>query len=435
MVRGPMNPTSGQALLDDLEWRGLLHQATNREGLAAALSSGSVRVYCGFDPTADSLTIGNLVPIMTLRHLQLAGHQPFVVMGGGTGMIGDPSGKSAERQLLDQKTISNYVESQRRIFASFLSFDGPTAATLVDNAEWLAKLGFLEVLRDVGKHFSVNMMIQKDSVRERLQQREQGISYTEFSYMVLQAYDFWHLQHHHGVTLQIGGSDQWGNITAGVDLVRRRSQVEAFGMTAPLVTKADGGKFGKTETGAIWLTPERTSPYAYYQFWVNATDADLPRFVRTFTLLDRRAIEELLREHEADPGKRLGQRRLAVEATRLLYGEAGLSAAEAASQALFSGDVAGLPEGVVDDVFRDVPTTSHELSSLDGDGALLVDVLATTSLAKSKREARQFLETNAVQLNGKPVEVNARLTRADLLFGKVALLRRGKRSWHVTRWG
>jgi tyrosyl-tRNA synthetase len=248
MVRAAMSSTTTNPLLEELRWRGLLHQVTHPDELAAALSKGSMRVYGGFDPSASSLTIGNLVPIMVLKHAQRHGHSPWVVMGGGTGLIGDPSGKSAERQLLDRETISKSVQSLRPIFERLLSFEGGTAATLVDNADWLVELGYLEVLRDVGKHFSVNMMIQKDSVRERLHNREQGISYTEFSYMLLQAYDFLHLYRTHGVNVQLGGSDQWGNITAGVDLIRRVEQADAFGFTMPLVTKADGGKFGKTES-------------------------------------------------------------------------------------------------------------------------------------------------------------------------------------------
>jgi tyrosyl-tRNA synthetase len=435
MVRAIMSSSPTNALLDELRWRGLLHQTTHPDELAEALSAGPVRVYGGFDPTADSLTIGNLVPIMVLKHLQLAGHAPWVVMGGGTGLIGDPSGKSVERQLLDRETISQNVQSQRRIFESLLSFEGEAAATIVNNADWLVELGYVEVLRDVGKHFSVNMMIQKDSVRERLHNREQGISYTEFSYMLLQAYDFLHLFRHHGVSVQLGGSDQWGNITAGVDLIRRVEQGDAFGFTTPLITKADGSKFGKSESGAIWLTPELTSPYAYYQFWFNATDADVERFLKMFTLLDRAAIESLLEQHAADPGKRLAQRTLARETTRLLHGEHGLGAAEAASEALFSGQVSDLAEDVLTDVFRDAPSSEHSLSELDPDGLSLVDLLPQTTLCKSKREARQFLETGAVQCNGKPAGLDTRLGKGDLLHGKVALLRRGKRSWHVARFG
>ena len=265
-------------LLEDLKWRGLSYQCTNPEELAKHLATGSRQVYGGFDPTADSLTIGNLVPLLLLRRFQLAGHRPVALVGGGTGMIGDPSGKEAERQLMTPETIERHIAGQRRIYERILDFSGASAARLVNNGDWLGKLGFLEVLRDIGKHFSINMMIQKDSVRERLENREQGISYTEFSYMLLQAYDFSYLYAQQGVTLQIAGSDQWGNIVAGVDLGRRTHRAEVFGLTAPLVTKADGGKFGKTEKGAVWLTEDRTSPYAFYQFWLNSADADVPKF-------------------------------------------------------------------------------------------------------------------------------------------------------------
>jgi len=278
-------------LLDDLEFRGQLYQQTDAEGLKKHLATPR-KVYAGFDPTKDSLTIGNLVQILLLRRFQAAGHTPVVVIGGGTGMIGDPSGKEAERQILTPEQVALNVAGQRVSYERLLSFTGPNAAQLVNNADWLGKLGFIEALRDIGKHFSVNMMIQKESVRERLHNRDQGISYTEFSYMLLQAYDFSYLLQHHDVTVQAAGSDQWGNIVAGVDLIRRTQQREAFGLTTPLVTKADGGKFGKTESGAIWLAAERTSPYAFYQFWVNAADADLPKFLRAFTFFSH---EEILR--------------------------------------------------------------------------------------------------------------------------------------------
>jgi tyrosyl-tRNA synthetase len=277
-------------LFEDLAYRGLIYQETNPGGLRAHCAEGSRGVYCGFDPTAASLTIGNLVVLLLLRRFQLAGHRPVALMGGGTGLIGDPSGKEAERQIRTHEEVRANIDGQRPIFERILDFSGPAAATLVDNVDWLGKLTFIEALRDIGKHFSVNMMIQKDSVRERLASREQGISYTEFSYMLLQAYDFFHLFAERGVTIQAAGSDQWGNIVAGVDLVRRKRQAEVYGITAPLVTKADGSKFGKTESGALWLTGERTSPYAFYQFWLNTSDADVERYLKIFTLLDRPVI-------------------------------------------------------------------------------------------------------------------------------------------------
>lgn len=428
-------------LLSELQWRGLLHQATDEQGLrthldAADPASGGRRGYVGFDPTADSLTIGNLVPIMLLRHFQRAGHSPVVLMGGGTGLIGDPSGKSAERMLLTAEQVEANVASQRRIFDNLLDFSSgvSNAATVVNNADWLTKLGYLDLLRDVGKHFSVNMMIQKDSVRERLQAREQGISYTEFSYMILQAYDFLRLREDREVTLQLGGSDQWGNIVAGVDLVRRVRQEEVHGLTAPLVTKADGGKFGKTESGAIWLTPERTSPYAFHQFWVNTDDADVGRFLRIFTLLDEDEIERLLAEHEANPGARAAHRALARAATELVHGPSEADRAEQAAKALFSGDISALDLRTLEEVFAEVPSSQHARSDLAGAGAPLLDLLPQTSLAKSKREAREFLGSGAISVNGRRVDPEAHLTPEMLLHGSLALIRRGKKSWHVTRW-
>ncbi|MFG0275503.1 MAG: tyrosine--tRNA ligase [Phycisphaerales bacterium] len=419
--------------LAELRWRGLLHQCTDEAGLAAHLASGRRRAYVGFDPTADSLTIGNLVPIMLLRHFQRAGHRPVVLMGGGTGLIGDPSGKSAERTLQTREQVDANVNAQRVIFEGLLDFDGPTGATIVNNADWLLKLGYIEMLRDVGKHFSVNMMMQKDSVRERLHSREQGISYTEFSYMILQSYDFLHLLRDRGIAMQMGGSDQWGNIVAGADLIRRVERKETFGLTAPLVTKADGGKFGKSEAGAIWLTRERTSPYAYYQFWMNADDADVGRFLRIFTLLDRAAIEALEAEHAQAPHQRAAQKALAREATLLLHGEAGLREAEATTSALFTGEVKALSEQQLRDAFAGAPSSVHAAASL-GAGVPLLDVLAETTLVKSRREAKEFLASGAVSVNGEKAAPDRTLTTADLLAGGVILLRRGKKQWHLARW-
>lgn len=428
------NPAiSTDALLSELEWRGLLHQCTNLDGLKTHLSSQTRSVYAGFDPTAESLTIGNLVPIMLLLHFQRAGHKPVVVMGGGTGLIGDPSGKSAERLLLDETAIERNITGQRPIFERSLSFQGRNAAVIVNNADWLSKLSFVEVLRDTGKHFAVNMMIQKDSVRERLNNREQGISYTEFSYMILQAYDFVHLNRHQQVTVQVSGSDQWGNIVAGIDLGRRCDQAELFGLTAPLVTKADGGKFGKTEQGAVWLTPERTSPYAYYQFWLNASDDDVAKFLKVYTLIEPARIEELLQEHNEDRGRRVAQKALAEWTTRFLHGDAGLARALKATDALFSGDVSGLDEASLEEAFAAAPSTEHTLSEL-GQGQLWADLLPQTTLAKSKREAREFLANGAITVNGNKVDENSQLRPTDLLHGKLALIRRGRKNWHLTRW-
>ena len=449
-------------LLDDLRARGLLHQCTDEAALREHLKQPRL-LYAGFDPTADSLTVGNLVPLMLLKHFQQAGHTPVVLMGGGTGLIGDPSGKEAERTLRTPEEIEANIAGQRPIFERALDFDGEHAAIVVNNLDWLAPLGYLEALRDIGKHFSVNMMIQKESVKERLHNREQGISYTEFSYMILQAYDFQRLYEDRAVTLQVGGSDQWGNIVAGVDLIRRRVVEKTaamsprdeqerlalidfgareglvrhvcHGLTAPLVTKSDGGKFGKTESGAVWLSPDRTSPYAFYQFWLNAADDDVERYLKLFTLVPVAEIDALVARHAQNPGAREAQRTLAEHVTRLIHGEEGLAAAEAATRALFTGDVASLDEAAISEVFAEVATSDHARSDLAGDGVALVDLLPGTSLAKSKREAREHLTNGAVSVNDAKVGPDARLTERDLLPGSVILLRRGKKHWHVTRWG
>jgi tyrosyl-tRNA synthetase len=439
--------------LDELRWRGLIAQVTSEPDLRAHLATGTRRAYAGFDPTADSLTIGNLVPITLLAHLQRAGHAPVVVAGGGTGLIGDPSGKSAERQLLTRERVEANVAAQSKVYEKFLDFApaaGPRRATLANNIDWLGKLSFLEALRDIGKFFSVNAMIQKDSVRERLHQRDQGISYTEFSYMLLQSYDFLHLYREHGVTIQMGGNDQWGNITTGCELIRKWHAHEAsnpgtgspvahapdaFGLTAPLVTKADGGKFGKTESGAVWLTADRTSPYAYFQFWLNCDDADVGRFLRIFTFLDREEVEALEQQQAADPGARPAQRALAREATALLHGGSESAAAEAAAKALFSGDIAGLPERMLQEVLAHVPSSDHACAQLEGDGVALLDLLVTTGLAQSKRESRELLAAGSVTVNGRRASLEDRLRTPDLLHGRLAALRRGKKNWHLTRWG
>ncbi len=419
-------------LLDDLAFRGLIHQQTNPEGLRAHLAS-SRAVYCGFDPTKDSLTIGNLVPLLMLRRFQQAGHRPVVIAGGGTGMIGDPSGKDAERQLLSLEQIETNVNGQRAIYERLLDFTGPNAAVILNNADWLKHLGYLEVLRDVGKYFSINMMIQKDSVRDRLQNREQGISYTEFSYMLLQAYDFLHLWEQHSVTLQVCGSDQWGNVVGGIDLIRRKHQAEAFGLTAPLVTKADGTKFGKTEAGAIWLHESRTSAYAFYQFWLNTLDSDVVKYLKTFTFLPHDEIERLSAEHAANPGARAAHRALAEQVTALLHGAEGLAHARNATQALFSGDVSSLPRATLEELFQSAPSVTMPKAKLEGEGLPAIDFLVEAGVVKSKREAREFLSTNAIMISARKADAETRVTSDWLLFGEIALIRRGKKTWHVAR--
>ncbi len=441
-------------LVAELEWRGLIKDATDKDALRAHLASGQRKVYVGFDPTADSLTIGNLVPIMMLAHVKRAGHTPVVVMGGGTGLIGDPSGKSAERQMMTAETVEHHVNCQRPIFENVLGqIDGPEHH-IKNNLDWLGGISYIEALRDIGKHFSVNMMMQKESVKERLNNREQGISYTEFSYMILQAYDFDYLFENEGITVQFGGSDQYGNIVAGCDLIRRHTEdrefrrkeeagedasfigydEEWFGLTAPLVQKADGGKFGKTETGAIWLTAARTSPYAYYQFWLNASDEDARNWIKVFTFLPQAEIEALIARHEENPGKRELQRTLAQNATQILHGTAAMETAEAAGKALFSGEVGTLDKDTLVEVFASVPTTEHSKSDLEGEGADPVDLLIACDLASSKREAREFLSGNSVSINGNKIDADTRITADHLLHDSFIAIRRGKKKWHMTKW-
>ncbi len=448
-------------LLEELRWRGLLHQCTDESGFAEHLKEGPKRVYCGFDPTADSLTIGNLVPIMTLVHVARAGHEPVVVMGGGTGLIGDPSGKSAERQLTSKQGIEANVRAQRPIFGSVFAGAGLAEPPILNNLEWLGKVSFLDALRDVGKHFSVNQMIQRDSVRDRLHGREQGISFTEFSYMILQALDFAHLRLTKRVTVQCGGSDQWGNIVAGLDLIRRllvelpltrqrpawlhgdageevlreglEKRAASFGFTVPLVTKADGGKFGKSEAGAVWLTANRTSPYDYHQFWLNTADADVGRFLKTFTLLDRGAIDGLLRRHEAEPGSRMAQKALAEHATTLRHGGGETRSAIDAAAALFSGELSSLNADALEAAIADAPSINHPRAML-AEGVPLLDLLIAAGLASSKREAREFLTAGAVRVNGQPHDGTAPITTAHLLHDRLTVLGRGKKKRAVVRW-
>ncbi|MBO6740563.1 MAG: tyrosine--tRNA ligase [Phycisphaerales bacterium] len=439
------NTTTAQItdLVAELEWRGLVKDATDKEALRDHLADpkGTPRkVYCGFDPTADSLTIGNLVPIMMLAHVKRAGHTPVVVMGGGTGLIGDPSGKSAERQMMTAETVQHHVNCQRPIFENVLGqIDGPEHH-IKNNLDWLGGISYIEALRDIGKHFSVNMMMQKESVKERLNNREQGISYTEFSYMILQSYDFSYLYENEGITVQFGGSDQYGNIVAGTDLIRRIAVMnddepsKTFGLTAPLVQKADGGKFGKTETGAIWLTAARTSPYAYYQFWLNASDEDARNWIKVFTILPQSEIEALIARHDENPGKRELQRTLAQQATTILHGPEAMENAEAAGKALFSGEVGGLDKDTLIDVFASVPTTEHAKSGLDGEGIDPVELLIECNLASSKREAREFLSGNSVSINGSKIDADTRITADHLLHDSFIAIRRGKKKWHMTKW-
>jgi len=449
-------------LLAELHERHLYHQCTHEARLIGHLDealrggvAGGVKLYNGFDPSADSLTIGNLVAIMLMRRFQRAGHTPIVLQGGATGLIGDPSGKEAERGLRSREEVEANVAVQRPIFERLLDFGvgdiarNGNAASIVNSDDWFREMDVYTWLRDVGKHFSISQMIARDSVKNRLD-REQGMSYTEFSYMLLQAWDFLHLHREKGVSLQTAGADQWGNIVSGCDLIRRLRQGsdvqdagdQVFGLTAPLLTKADGSKFGKTESGAVWLSHLRpvsnepgTSPYAYHQFWLNASDDEVGRYLRVFTDLSLEEIEALEREQAKAPQHRLAQRTLAQRATALLHGDAAMRAAEAAAEALFSGEVASLDEATLDEVFATVASTKHDRWMLDGEGADPVELLAQTSLASSKSEARKHLAANAISVNGKKIDADMRLTRDWLLHDRVLCVRRGKKSWHVCRFG
>ena len=434
------------AFLEDLRWRGLLHQSTS-EDLAAHLDGGCRSAYVGYDPTADSLTIGNLVSIVLLARFQRAGHRPIALMGGGTGMIGDPSGKSAERPLLTPEQVEENVGAIRPIFERVLDFSSGTtnAAELVDNIDWLGRIGYIELLRDIGKHFSVNVMMQKDSVSARLNEREQGISYTEFSYQVLQAYDFLHLHRTRGVTLQMGGSDQYGNIVAGIDLVRRLERVddgddgtvgaETFGLTTPLVTKADGGKFGKSESGAIWLTAPRTSPYRFHQFWLNASDADVVNYLRWFTFLEREEIEALAAATTERPQERAAQKRLADEVTEMLHGIGEVEAARQAAAALFSGEVRGLDATTLGAIADDLGAVERSRAELAASEPPTVGtLLRELGLASSNREVREFLGGGAVRMNGEVVKEERPVGVEDVLDGGYTLVRRGRKNWAAVRW-
>ena len=420
-------------IFEELQWRGLLADCTDTPELTKRLAAGPVTLYCGFDPTADSLHVGHLVPLLALRRFQNAGHCPIAVAGGATGSIGDPSGKSAERQLLTKDQIKANVEAVRPQLARLLDFDRqPNAARLVDNADWTAQVTYLDFLRDFGKHFTVNQMVAKESVRARMEDREVGISYTEFSYMLLQSFDFFHLCQDFGCELQIGGSDQWGNITAGIDLIRKKLSRYAFGLTLPLITKADGTKFGKTEGGAVWLDPKKTSVYRFYQFWINTDDRDVIRYLKFFTFLSQEEIAALEQQHATNPGAREAHRALAKAATDLIHGENATQDALRASQILFGGELTGVSESIFNDVVGEVPTRELAPTKLDGAGFPLVELLVESGLSPSKGQARKDVEGGGIYLNNIREGGTARVvTSSDLLFGRHLLLRKGKKNYVV----
>ena len=415
----------GADLIDELSWRGLLYQQT--DGAAAALAGGTLSGYAGFDPTASSLHVGSLVPIMGLVHLQLAGHKPVALVGGGTALIGDPSGKPSERPLIDAAQVRDNSAGIRAQLERFLDFAGPYAATAVDNADWLRELDLLEFLRDTGKHFTVNYMLAKESVKSRI---ETGISFTEFSYMLLQAYDFLELRRRHGVTLQIGGSDQWGNITAGIELIRRADGAEAHGLTLPLISTAAGTKFGKTEAGTVWLDPDRTSPYQFYQFWINTEDRDAGAYLRMFTLLPRAEIEELEARLAAHPERREAQRALADEVTARVHGADAARIADEVSSVLFGKrDVAALSLPVIRALAREIPFSERSRA----EAGSIAELVAAAGLAPSKGAARRLVEQGGVYLNGARATMELDASSVEPLPGNHLLLRKGARQYALIR--
>jgi tyrosyl-tRNA synthetase len=422
-------------LYDELQWRGMVYDAT--DGLKELFADERVTAYIGFDPTASSLHVGSLLPVMALARLQRFGHTPIAIVGGGTGMIGDPSGKSQERTLLSREQIDQHLAGIRRQLERFLDFEpragAVTAARIVNNADWLGTIDLLSFLRDAGKHFTVNYMLQKESVNRRLES-EEGISFTEFSYLVLQAYDFLQLFDRFGCTLQMGGSDQWGNITAGIDLIRKLRAKKAHGLVMPLVTTASGVKFGKTEAGTIWLDPARTSPFKFYQFWLNTDDRDVVSYLKYFTFLERAAIDALEAAIRSAPEKREAQRELAREVTALVHGPEQVARAEHASSLLFGEDIATLDVDDVLAVFEDVPSTELPAASLEGDGIGMVDLVARVQLATSKSDARRLVQSGGVYVNNRRVsDPQARVTRDQAIGGRLFVLRKGQKQTHLVR--
>jgi tyrosyl-tRNA synthetase len=413
-------------LLTDLEFRGQIYQNTDSEGLAERLAEGPITAYCGFDPTADSMTVGNLATIMLLCRVQRSGHRAIALVGGGTGLIGDPSGKSEERSLNTGDTVAEWSDNVRGELERFLDFDGSNPALVVNNYDWLGDIQMIDFMRDVGKHFPISYMLAKDSVDSRLQS---GISYTEFSYMVLQAYDFLKLNEAYDCQLQIGGSDQWGNITAGIDLIRRSNGNKAYGLTGPLVTKADGTKFGKSEGGAVWLDAAKTSPYEFWQFWINAEDQKVIDYLKVFTFLEHDAIRQLEESVQNAPEKREAQRTLADEVTALVHSKEAAQQAERISHALFYGEFGALGEDEILQGFHDVPTHSMETESLP-----LVDLLVEAKVCSSKREARQDVQNGAIYINGdRCTELDRTLGTGDGLHGKYLIIRRGKKKYTLVQ--
>lgn len=423
------NPTM-TSVVHDLQQRGLIAQTTDAQALDTLLNEKKITLYCGFDPTADSLHIGHLLPILVLRRFQLAGHTPIALVGGATGMIGDPSFKAQERSLNTLETVQDWVAKIRAQLQPFLSFSGDNAAIMANNFDWFGSMNCLSFLRDIGKHFSVNAMLNKESVKQRLSRDDVGISFTEFAYALLQGYDFAELYRRHGAVLQIGGSDQWGNITGGIDLSRRLHQATVYGLTLPLVTKADGTKFGKTEGGAVWLSAEKTSPYQFYQFWLKVADADVYKFLKYFTFLSVAEIEAIEASDQASGSKPQAQRILAEEMTRLIHGEEALAAAQRISASLFAEDQSALTESDFQQLSLDGLPAFPVTESIN-----IVQALTTASLAKSNNEARGFISQGAVMVNGQKIDsADYVFSSDDKRFGHYTILRRGKRNHALLVW-
>ncbi|MEI2376929.1 tyrosine--tRNA ligase [Priestia megaterium] len=416
-------------ILQDLEFRGLINQQTDEKGLSELLSKESVRLYCGFDPTADSLHIGHMLPVLILRRFQQAGHQPIALVGGGTGLIGDPSGKKAERTLNEKETVAMFSERIKGQLSRFLDFEeGENAAVIANNYDWIGSLDVITFLRDIGKNFGINYMMAKDSVQSRI---ESGISFTEFSYMILQSYDFLNLYQTYNCKLQIGGSDQWGNITAGLELIRKSEEdAKAFGLTVPLVTKADGTKFGKTEGGAIWLDAEKTSPYEFYQFWINTDDRDVIKYLKYFTFLSHEEINELAASAKEAPEKREAQKALGAAMTMLVHGEEALEQAIRISQALFSGSISELTAEEIKQGFKDVPSYTHT-----GEDIGLIDLLVESKISPSKRQAREDISNGAIYLNGeREQDLQKTVGAEDRIEGQFTVIRRGKKKYTLIQY-
>ncbi|MFD2829003.1 tyrosine--tRNA ligase [Corticicoccus populi] len=415
-------------LLDDLRFRGIIYQMTDEERISELLEKEQVSIYCGADPTADSLHIGHLVPFLTLRRFQEFGHRPVILLGGGTGMIGDPSFKAEERKLLTEEQIDDNVKGIQKQMERIFDFSDENGAVLVNNKDWLKEISLISFLRDYGKHVPLNYMLSKDAIQTRL---ETGISYTEFTYTILQAIDFGHLNKEYNVKMQIGGSDQWGNITSGLELMRRMyGETDTEGLTIPLITKADGKKFGKTESGNIWLDPERTSPYEFYQFWLNQSDDDVVKFLKLFTFLGKDEIEALEQSVKDEPHLRKAQKRLAEEITTFLHGSDALGEAERISEALFRGNIKELTTDQVKDAFKDVPTAVFE-----GEEKNLVNVLVDTKISPSRRQAREDISNGAIYINGeRQQDVNHVIGEADILDDEFTVVRRGKKKYHIVRY-